>query len=80
MLVKKKMDNPSENPPVEVAHHDPGFVRELGVFDSTMIVIGAMIGSGIFLVSADMARNIGSPGWLLIAWLYTAVVTVAAAL
>ncbi len=59
---------------------DAGFKRDLGVFDSTMIVIGAMIGSGIFLVSADMARNIGSPGWLLVAWLFAAVVTVAAAL
>ncbi len=45
-----------------------------------MIVMGAMIGSGIFIVPADMARNIGSPGWLLVAWLFTAVVTVAAAL
>jgi basic amino acid/polyamine antiporter, APA family len=59
---------------------ETGFVRELGLFDSTMIVIGAMIGSGIFAVSADTARNVGSPGWLLVAWLYTAVVTVAAAL
>ncbi|MBV8569449.1 MAG: amino acid permease [Acidobacteriaceae bacterium] len=57
-----------------------GFIRELGLFDSSMIVIGAMIGSGIFIVPADMARNIGSPGWLLAAWLFTAVVTVAAAL
>ena len=56
-----------------------GFVRELGLFDSSMIVIGSMIGSGIFIVPADMARNIGSPGWLLMAWLFTAVVTVAAA-
>ncbi len=59
---------------------ETGFVRELGLFDSSMIVMGAMIGSGIFIVPADMARNIGSPGWLLVAWLYTAVVTVAAAL
>ncbi|MBV9267454.1 MAG: amino acid permease [Acidobacteriaceae bacterium] len=57
-----------------------GFVRELGLFDSTMIVIGSMIGSGIFLVSADMARNIGSAGWLLVAWVFAAAVTVAAAL
>jgi APA family basic amino acid/polyamine antiporter len=56
-----------------------GFVRELGLFDSSMIVIGSMIGSGIFIVPADMSRNIGSPGWLLVAWLFTAVVTVAAA-
>jgi basic amino acid/polyamine antiporter, APA family len=59
---------------------ETGFIRELGLFDSAMIVIGAMIGSGIFIVPADMARNIGSPGWLLVAWLFTALVTVAAAL
>ncbi|MBV9083793.1 MAG: amino acid permease, partial [Acidobacteriaceae bacterium] len=56
-----------------------GFIRELSLFDSTMIVIGSMIGSGIFIVSADMARNIGSTGWLLIAWIFAAVVTIAAA-
>lgn len=59
---------------------ETGFVRELGLFDSSMIVMGAMIGSGIFIVPADTARNVGSPGWLLVAWIYTAVVTVAAAL
>ena len=45
-----------------------------------MIVVGVMIGSGIFIVSADMARNVGSAGWLLFAWLFTAALTVAAAL
>src|SRR5882757_4407173 len=45
-----------------------------------MIVIGVMIGSGIFIVPADMARNLGSPGWLLVAWLVTGVLTVSAAL
>src|SRR5579863_10335973 len=45
-----------------------------------MIVIGTMIGSGIFIVSADMARLINSPGWLLAAWALTGVLTVAAAL
>ncbi len=59
---------------------ETGFLRELGLFDSAMIVIGAMIGSGIFIVPADMARNIGSVGWLLMAWLLTGVLTVAAAL
>ncbi len=59
---------------------DRGFVRELGLFDSVMIVIGCMIGSGIFIVSADMGRNVGSAGWLLVAWLITAVLTVAAGL
>jgi APA family basic amino acid/polyamine antiporter len=57
-----------------------GFVRGLNLFDATMIVIGTMIGSGIFLVSADMARVINSPGWLLAAWGLTAVLTIAAAL
>jgi APA family basic amino acid/polyamine antiporter len=59
---------------------ETGFVRELGLFDSAMVVIGAMIGSGIFIVPADMARNIGSPGWLLVAWVFTGVLTIAAAL
>ncbi len=64
----------------ETVDRDTGFVRELGLFDSTMIVMGVMIGSGIFIVPADMARSIGSAGWLLVAWLLTAVLTVAAAL
>jgi APA family basic amino acid/polyamine antiporter len=52
----------------------------LGLFDSTMVVVGAMIGSGIFLVSADMARLLGSAGWVLVAWGLTGVLTLAAAL
>ena len=63
-----------------VVDRDSGFIRELGVFDSVMIVVGVMIGSGIFIVPADMARNIGSAGWLLGAWVLTGVLTVAAAL
>ncbi len=55
---------------------DTEFKRGLGLYDSTMIVVGAMIGSGIFIVSAEMARVIGSPGWLLGAWLLTGVLTV----
>jgi APA family basic amino acid/polyamine antiporter len=57
-----------------------GFVRGLGLFDSTMIVVGSMVGSGIFIVSADIARNTGSTGGLLSAWIITGVLTVAAAL
>ncbi|MEO6660723.1 MAG: amino acid permease [Burkholderiaceae bacterium] len=45
-----------------------------------MVVVGSMIGSGIFIVSADMARLIGSPGWLLLAWVVTGLLTVGAAL
>src|SRR5438876_3146442 len=59
---------------------DTEFSRGLGLFDSTMVVVGSMIGSGIFIVSADMARNIGSPGWLLGAWLLTGALTVVGAL
>jgi APA family basic amino acid/polyamine antiporter len=44
---------------------DSEFTRGLGLYDSTMIVVGSMIGSGIFIVSVDMARLLGSPGWLL---------------
>jgi APA family basic amino acid/polyamine antiporter len=57
-----------------------GFRRELGLFDSTMVVAGSMIGSGIFIVSAAMARELGSPGWLLVAWVITGVLTITAAL
>jgi APA family basic amino acid/polyamine antiporter len=59
---------------------DTEFNRGLGLFDSTMVVIGSMVGSGIFLVSADMARTIGSSGWLLVGWLIAGVLTVTAAL
>ncbi|WP_234735151.1 APC family permease [Tellurirhabdus bombi] len=56
------------------------FKRSLGLVDSTLIVSGTMIGSGIFIVSADMGRNVGSTGWLLLLWVLTGVITVAAAL
>ena len=59
---------------------DTEFKRGLGLYDSTMVVVGSMIGSGIFIVSADMARRLGSPGWLLVAWIVTGVLTIAAAL
>ena len=62
------------------ANQQEGFVRALGMFDSTMIVIGTMIGSGIFIVSADMSRMLGGGGWLLVAWLVSALLTIAAAI
>ena len=65
--------------PAHSADHSD-FVRELGMFDSVMIVIGTMIGSGIFIVPAEMARELGSSGWLLVAWVVTAVLTIAAAM
>jgi APA family basic amino acid/polyamine antiporter len=56
------------------------FVQGLGLLDSTMLVAGSMIGSGIFIVSADIGRQVGSPGWLLAVWLVTGVLTLSAAL
>ena len=64
----------------EPTRADTGFVRGLSLFDSTMIVAGVMIGSGIFIVPADMSRLIGSSGWLLMAWVLTGVLTITAAL
>ncbi|MGH9943401.1 MAG: APC family permease [Pyrinomonadaceae bacterium] len=57
-----------------------GFIRGLGLWDSTMIVAGSMIGSGIFIVSSIIARQVGSPGWLLVVWLVTGLLTLMAAL
>jgi basic amino acid/polyamine antiporter, APA family len=59
---------------------DTEFKRGLGLYASTMVVVGSMIGSGIFLVSAEMGRQTGSPGLLLTAWIVTGVLTLAAAL
>ena len=56
------------------------FARGLNLFDSTMLVVGAMIGSGIFIVPAEMARYVGSAGWLLVAWGVAGVLTIAGAL
>jgi basic amino acid/polyamine antiporter, APA family len=58
----------------------PDFKRSLGLIDATMIVAGSMIGSGIFIVSADMSRTVGSAGWLLFLWVLTGVITAFAAL
>jgi basic amino acid/polyamine antiporter, APA family len=55
------------------------FKPTLGLMDATMIVAGSMIGSGIFLVSADIVRNVGSAGWLILVWLITGFMTVTAA-
>lgn len=58
----------------------PSFRKSLNIVDSSALIIGSMIGSGIFIVSADMARTLGSPGWLLVAWLITGFMTVTGAL
>jgi APA family basic amino acid/polyamine antiporter len=57
-----------------------GLIKGLGLFDATTLVIGAMIGSGIFIVSADIARQVNSPGLLILVWLVTAALTVIGAL
>lgn len=57
-----------------------GFRRELGLLSSTMIVVGSMVGSGIFIVSADIARTVGSPAMLLAVWAATGLLTLIAAL
>jgi basic amino acid/polyamine antiporter, APA family len=56
------------------------FKRSLGLWDATMLVAGSMIGSGIFIVSAGMLRDLGSPSWMLMAWVVAGVLTVLAAL
>ena len=55
------------------------FKQSITLFDATMIVAGSMIGSGIFIVSADITRNVGSAGWLIAVWLITGFMTITAA-
>lgn len=64
----------------EAIAEDKSFKRSLGLLDATMIVAGSMIGSGIFIVSADITRNVGSAGWLIAVWLLTGFMTITAAL
>ncbi|MFQ3650188.1 MAG: amino acid permease [Gemmataceae bacterium] len=67
----------SSGPPDSPA---PSFQPKLGLFDATMLIAGTMIGSGIFIVSADIARDVGSSGWLMAVWIVTGVVTIAGGL
>ncbi|MFC5681712.1 APC family permease [Flavobacterium sp. MAHUQ-51] len=60
-------------------NNDTDFKKELGLLDGTMLVVGSMIGSGIFIVSADIARQVGSVGWLLLIWLISGLITMIAA-
>jgi len=72
------MNQPTEA--VSISPQTRTFKRELGLRSSTMIVMGSMIGSGIFIVSADIARTVGSPGMLLLVWAITGILTLIAAL
>ena len=59
---------------------EPALARGLGLMDATMLVVGSMIGSGIFIVSAESSRLVGSPGWLLVVWALAGVMTITGAL
>ena len=73
------MASPTTSPPT--TDDSPGhFRRALTLFDAVMLVTGSMIGSGIFLVSADISRQVGSAGWLLVVWLLTGLITMAGAI
>ena len=63
-----------------MAEQQTSFKPTLGLFDGTMIVAGSMIGSGIFIVSADITRHVGSAGWLVAVWVITGFMTITAAL
>lgn len=69
--------NPEKN---STAEGEYTFKKNLKLLDSTSIVIGSMIGSGVFIVAADMARILGSPGWVLVTWVITGLLTICAAL
>lgn len=64
---------------MENEHEHNHLKRELGLLDGTMLVVGSMIGSGIFIVSADMVRNVGSAGWLILIWVLSGIMTMIAA-
>jgi APA family basic amino acid/polyamine antiporter len=64
---------------MENQDEDKHLKRELGLLDGTMLVVGSMIGSGIFIVSADMMRNVGSAGWLILIWVLSGIMTMIAA-
>ncbi len=81
--MSRSSDESSKRPEIdnsEASGEHRHLARGLGLFDSTMIVAGSMIGSGIFIVAAEMAREVGSSGWLLLAWVIAGFLTLAAAL
>src|SRR6201995_5859038 len=65
---------------METKSGQPKMKHELGLLDGTMLVAGSMIGSGIFIVSADITRSVGSAGWLIFVWLITGFMTLTAAI
>jgi basic amino acid/polyamine antiporter, APA family len=74
------MNDKIENRSASPTNAGTGLIRALGPVDATMIVMGSMIGSGIFITSAESARLIGAPGWLLLAWAVAGLMTITGAL
>src|ERR1700733_1219135 len=74
------MSLPSTADVTETKIDAASLVRELGTIDAAMIVVGSMIGSGIFITSAESARYVGAPGWLLLAWGLAGVMTITGSL
>ncbi len=74
------MADSTKSLPQNAARNETGFVRAIGLFDGTMIVVGSMIGSGIFIVAADISRQTGSAGGLVLTWVLTGLLTISAAL
>ncbi|WP_375416074.1 APC family permease [uncultured Hymenobacter sp.] len=72
------MTEPQLSPP-KPATAPPHFQRAINLFDAIMLVTGSMIGSGIFIVTADIARQVGSAGWVLVVWLLTGLITLTGA-
>lgn len=68
----------SNNKSAPQAEHK--FRRKIGLIDATALVVGSMIGSGIFIVTSDIARSLGSPGWMLVVWLISGILTIIAAM
>ena len=76
-MIPEQLSEPATEVRVSTA---PKFVQGMGLFSATAIVMGSMIGSGIFIVPADMSRVLGSPALLIAAWLVTAAMTIIGAL
>src|SRR6187455_35601 len=75
------MSQPAEVASVRTEYDEStSFKREIGLLDATLLVAGSMIGSGIFIVSADIVRHVGSAAWLVTVWLITGFMTLTAAL
>ena len=78
-FLKKSYLYPNQNQKRMENQQAEDFKRELGLLDGTMLVVGSMIGSGIFIVSSDIARKVGSAGWLTLIWVISGLITVIAA-